>query len=309
MFSGSRRHQGGHQGGDSPLADSLAVAWWVRGVLLTAVAIALELRAADFGLVEAIASRRGYTLWMVGGTAFFLLLPAWQVIGIFRCAARTASTRPGAWSARTIQVLTTLLTVLFAARFMAFAGETASGARLAWPLSGGAWQVTISHHGRLLEISGGLLFGVADAAEAALGVHPNVRRVRLNSGGGSLSEGRRLRELIQRHALDTDSTSGCSSACVSAYLGGKHRLLRRSARLGFHLPRTAGYGVRSAVSPEYARELAWFGRAGIPRDFLQRWIDSGRAFWYPQPRQLQAAGFVHTFFGRPRPDEAWLFYR
>lgn len=301
MLSGSAGHGGG--------ARSLAFAWWVHGVLLTTVAIALEMHAADFGLAEAIASRRGYTLWIIAGVAFFLWLPAWQVISIFRAAAQAVTVNPPAVWARAAQVLTTLATVLFAARFMAFAGETASGVRLVWPLSGTGYQVAVSHNGRLLEISGGLLFGVADAAEQALSAHPKVRRVRLNSGGGALSEARRLREQIQRHGLDTDSTTGCSSACVSAYLGGRHRLLRRSAHMGFHLPRTAGYGVRSALSPEYARELAWFGRAGVPRDFLQRWIDSGRAFWYPQPRQLQAAGLVHTFFGLPRPDEAWHFYR
>ena len=113
--------------------------------------------------------------------------------------------------------------------------------------------------------------------------------------------------LIRARNLDTDSTEQCSSACVSAYVAGRNRLLRRSARLGFHLPRNSGFGLRSTVTPEYAAELAYFGRQGVPFWFRARWIMSGRRFWYPTPDQLRAAGIVQAFFGAPRPGEEFYY--
>ena len=127
--------------------------------------------------------------------------------------------------------------------------------------------MTVSHGGRVLEIRGGFLYGVADEARKALKANPKVRRVRLNSGGGSLTEAQQVRALILERNLDTDSTTGCSSACVSAYIGGHHRLLRSSARLGFHLPRNPGYGIRGRLTADYAAEINYFARRGVPRWF------------------------------------------
>lgn len=209
-------------------------------------------------------------------------------------------------AARATQSAATLLAVLLAMRFLVFAGEAWSGARIAWPI-GPANVVATSHAGRMLEVTGSIRFGLAERVRAALEANPGVRRVRMTSGGGSLSEARRIRELIVARGLDTDAVSLCASACVSAYIGGRHRLLRRSARLGFHLPRNPGFGLRAPVTADYSAELAYFGGRGVPLWFRQRWISGGRGFWYPAPSQLRAAGLVDAFFGRPRPGDEFLF--
>ena len=90
-------------------------------------------------------------------------------------------------------------------------------------------------------------------------------------------------------------------------MGGNHRLLRRSARLGFHLPRNPGFGMRSALNADYAAEMGYFRRRGVPRWFRTRWLMTGRAFWYPTPRQLRAAGIVDAFVGNPRPGEEFYY--
>jgi len=287
----------------------LAAAWWVNGVALTALCLWLDLNAARFGIGELLTTRNGFTVYVAAGLAFFLLLPGWQVMGIFRAADRHADEVGTLLSARLVQSLATLLTLLLATRFLVFASEAAAGARLAYPLGGSGYTVTVTHGGRLLEVRGGLIFGVAEEVSRALDSHPQVRRIRLNSGGGALSEGRALRWLILARGLDTDSTTGCSSACVSAYIGGRHRLLRSSAPLGFHLPRNPGFGLRGPVAPQYAEELGYFAGQGVPQWFRQRWTETGRTFWYPTPRQLQAAGIVHVFYGRPRPGEEGYFLR
>lgn len=290
-----------HWRGELPLW----VAWWLNGVGLTALSLALEGNLGALGLDRGLDSRAGVTLFVAAGVVLLLLVPAWQVIGIFRAADRHAAEVGTPLAAYVTQGLATVLTILLALRFVMFAGEGYSGLRLAFPITGWHYQVSVS--GRLLEVRGSITFGLADAVQAALTANPQVRRVRLNSGGGSLSEAQKLRGIIIAHDLDTDSTRGCSSACVSAYIGGHQRLLRSSARIGLHLPRNPGYGLRGPLSPAYAAELGYFASRGVPPWFLQRWIASGRQFWYPTPLQLWQAGIVQAFYGPPRPGEALLF--
>jgi hypothetical protein len=198
---------------------------------------------------------------------------------------------------RAVQVLATLLTIVLAMRFLVFFGENLPGARAAYARD---YEVRVLPGGRVVELRGGISYGVAELLEQTLTRNPQVRRLRLNSGGGLLTEAIRVREVILARHLDTDSTEQCASACVSAYIAGRHRYLHRTARLGFHLPRNPGLGVHSPVSAAYGRELGYFLRQGVPRGFIALWITSGRHFWYPTPRQLRAAGIVQTFVGRPQ---------
>ena len=292
-----------HWRGELPLA----VTWWVNGIALAVVSLVADSWAAELGLVPAIDTRLRFTLWLAAGIVLLLLVPAWQVIGSFRAADRHVREVGTILAGRLVQALTTLLMLLLALRFLIFAGEAWSGARVAYPFGRSDYVVAVTANGRLLEVSGGFIFGLADDVRRALDENPRVRRVRLESGGGSLSEARRVRELIRERNLDTDSRTQCSSACVSAYIGGNHRLLRRSARLGFHLPRNPGFGLRSAVTADYAAEMGYFRRRGVPRWFRSRWIMTGREFWYPTPRQLRAAGIVDAFVGSPRPGEEFYY--
>lgn len=284
----------------------LAVAWWINVVGLTVLGLVLESTAARLGLAGAIETRGAFTTLLAAGLFLLLVLPAWQLIGLFRAADRHAAEVGTILAARAAQSGATVLAVLLAMRFLVFAGEAWSGARVAYPL-GSPNVVEATHGGRVLEVRGGIRFGLAEQVRVALEENPGVRRVRLTSGGGSLSEARRIRELIVARGLDTDAVSLCASACVSAYIGGRHRLLRRSARLGFHLPRNPGFGLRGPLTADYAAELAWFGRRGVAPWFLERWVRSGRDFWYPAPRQLRAAGVVDAFFGPPAPGDAIYF--
>ena len=285
---------------------SLGVSWWVNGVVLAALTVLLDLYGGSLGLDRHLDTRLGFSIFLGVGLFMLLLVPAWQVIGIFRAADRHADQVGTILAARLTQALTTLLTILLAIRFLIFAGEGWSGARIAYGFSG-SYTVTVTHRGRMLEVSGGIIYGLANEVRRALKANPRVRRVRLNSGGGSLTEALKIRALILARGLDTDSTINCSSACLSAYMAGRHRLLHRSARLGFHLPRNPGFGLRSPVTPEYAQELAYFSRQGMPLWFVARWIATGRKFWYPSPVQLRQAGLVQDFFGAPRPGEEFYF--
>lgn len=279
----------------------IGLAWWVNGLVLSGLILLLDMRLASSGMEGLIDTRNEYSLYLLISVLLLLAVPAWQVVGIFRAADRHIDEVGTVIAGRATQVAATLFTVVLATRFIIFAGESLPAIRGIYPWAGAHYQVSVLSVGRVIEVRGGITFGLADEVAAALAANPMVRRIRLNSGGGLLSEAVRLREVIVAHQLDTDSTELCNSACVSVYVAGAHRTLHRTARMGFHLPRNPGFGPRSPVSAAYARELGYFARRGVPPWFIARWVASGRRFWYPSFAELRAAGIVQTFVGPRRP--------
>ena len=168
---------------------------------------------------------------------------------------------------------------------------------MAWALGPYQYQVALLPGAREIEVSGGLGFGVTAAVAELLAGNPDVRRIRLNSGGGALSEGVRLRELIIAHGLDTYSSRECSSACVSAFIGGRFRYLQRGARMGFHLPRNWEPLSTGPVSALYAAELRLLSATRRTGLVSGNWIRSGQKFWFPTEFQLQRAGIVSFLRG------------
>lgn len=274
------------------------VTWWINTVAVTVGLWWLVPRAAAAsGLGAPTAAAFG------GAVALQFLqlgaVPLWQMVGLWRCGYHCAQ-GPGHWPAgRTLQVAAFLFTLLVAMRGLVFAAETAIGARVAFALGPYSYQVRLHPSGRAIDVQGGLGYGVAAAVEALLARHPGVRRIRLDSGGGALSEATQLRSLILARDLDTYAARECSSACVSAFAGGRFRYLKRGARMGFHLPRNWESFSANPVARSYQAELRYLHERGLPDWFLARWIRSGQRFWYPTERQLLASGLVTTLLGTP----------
>lgn len=278
-----------------------AVTWWINCVGLS---------AALWWVVPRLAMTGGFAFadtpgrFAAASALQFVqigLVPLWQMVGLWRCGARHAP-MPDRWLAgRAVQVTAFLFTLLITMRGLVFGAEAVLGARVAFALGPYSHTVALLHGGREIAVSGGLGFGVADAVEALLAANPGVRRVRLDSGGGALSEGTRLREIIIEHGLDTYTTRECSSACVSAFAGGRFRYLQRGARMGVHLPRNWEAFPTSAVATGYQRELLYLRERGLPDWFLENWIRTGQKFWYPTEFQLVSSGLVTYLRGRPPP--------
>lgn len=288
-----------HWQGDLPLA----LAWWVNGLVVSGSILLLDVRLASSGMEQLIDTRDDYSLYLLLSILLLLAVPAWQVVGIFRAADRHVERIGTVLAGRATQVAATLFTILLAIRFIVFAGESIPAIRGIYPWAGARYQVDVLPGGRVIEIRGGITYGMAEELEAALQEAPAARRLRLNSGGGLLSEAVKLRRLVIEHQLETDSTEMCNSACVSVYVAGRHRTLHRSARMGFHLPRNPGFGPRGPISEAYARELNYFISRGVPPWFIARWVASGRRFWYPSFSELRASGVVQSFVGRRRPAD------
>lgn len=279
----------------------LSVSWWINCVALTLLLLPLVPWIANTTGIVGSDSAAGYTAVLGLVLMQTGVIPLWQMVGLWQATERSLRSTDRIFTARLTQVAAVLFTLLIATRGLVAASEQVLAARVAYALGPYQYQVTLLQGAREIEVSGGLGYGVTAAVAELLASNPNVRRIRLNSGGGALSEGVRLRELIMAHGLDTYSSRECSSACVSAFIGGRFRYLRRGARMGFHLPRNWEPLSTSPVSGLYAAELSYFQQRGVPDWFLGNWIRSGQKFWFPTEFQLQRAGIVSFLRGAP-PD-------
>lgn len=279
----------------------LWVTWWVNCAALTAL-LWWGVPRAVLALGIAPPDTRERFLAVLALQSFQLVLvPLWQLVGLWRCGERLIRL-PDRWiTGPATKVIAFLFTVMIAIRCLVFGAEQVIGTRVALALGAYEYSVTLQPGGRSITVHGGLGFGVADAVESLLTANPQVRRIRLESGGGALSEGRKLRELIMARSLDTYTAEECSSACVSAFAGGRFRYLQRGARMGVHLPRNWETLTTNPIASAYRSELLFFRNRGLPAWFLDNWIRTGQRFWYPSEFQLVSSGLVTYLRGAPLP--------
>jgi len=277
------------------------ITWWVNGVALSAVlwwTLPRLAVAGDFAYADTLGKFCAAFLLQFVQIG---LVPLWQMVGLWRCGGRRALGTDRRFAGRATQVAAFLFTILITMRGLVFGAEQAIGARVALALGPYSYTVTLLRGGREIAVEGGLGFGVAAAVEALVNDNPGVRRIRLDSGGGALSEGTKLREVIMARNMDTYTRRGCSSACVSAFAGGRFRYLQRGARIGVHLPRNWDALAASPVATGYQAELRYLRQRGLPDWFLENWIRTGQKFWYPTEFQLLSSGLVTGLRGKPPP--------
>jgi hypothetical protein len=275
--------------------------WWINCLGLSALLWVLVPRLAALGgfapadTLGRFGAAIALQVFQIG------LVPLWQLVGLWRCGGRLAAAHESPLPGYATQVAAFVFTTLVIMQGLVFGAELAIGARVALAMGPYSYTVSLEHGGREIAVNGGLGFGVSAAVEALLAANPRVRRIRLESGGGALSEGTKLRGIILSRDLDTYTTRECSSACVSAFAGGRFRYLRRGARMGLHLPRNWDAFSGNPVASSYSAELRYFQDRGLPDWFLGNWIRTGRTFWYPTEFQLTSSGLVTQLRGPPPP--------
>jgi hypothetical protein len=285
-----------HWRGELPLA----VTGWINVLGLTLAMAWLAPWLAWKGGFTAPETTGQFTASLALAAFRYGLLPLWQLVGLWRASDRRLAAG-GHFTGRFTQVAAVGFTIVAAMASLVVAANQVIGARVAYALGPYGYTVTLLPGEREIEVQGGIAFGLTRDVEELLAAHPGVRRIRLNSGGGALSEAQQLRALIATRRLDTITTTGCASACVSAYVGGRFRILRRGARLGVHLPRNWEPLSRGAVNPAMAAELAFLRKAGLPDWFIAEWIRTGSLMWYPPEDVLRRAGVVTTVIGKGAP--------
>ena len=62
----------------------------------------------------------------------------------------------------------------------------------------------------------------------------SIRRLQINSSGGSVYAAQQISDIIIDFGLDTHVHGDCDSSCVTIFLAGKNRTMSRGSRIGFH---------------------------------------------------------------------------
>ena len=85
-----------------------------------------------------------------------------------------------------------------------------------------------------IEINGVFQIGLTKEVMKYFENYPNIKNVKLNSIGGSASEGNKLHALLKTKSVTTYTTTNCASACTLVFMAGKKRLMVGKGKLGFH---------------------------------------------------------------------------
>ena len=141
-------------------------------------------------------------------------------------------------------------------------------------------------------MQGALEFGTTRAVREALAAHPTVRTVRLESRGGRVAEGLALGRLLVDRDQGTLVTGECSSACVTAFVGGNRRLIGPG-----RAHRTAQRGRRrrqcSARREANRRSDAFMVARGVDAHVLALGAATANDdIWFPTQAVLLASGLA-----------------
>jgi len=129
---------------------------------------------------------------------------------------------------------------------------------------------------RTIEIIGPFGPGIAEKLRQVLTKHPDVEWVNLSSPGGAVTEGRRVRDLINSRHLNTYVRTVCVSACTLAFIGGAERVIHRDAVIGFHQYKFmfANFLFESLRDHTQEMDRRFFAGRGVSREFLARMFDA-----------------------------------
>ncbi|MET0348940.1 MAG: hypothetical protein ABW067_04035, partial [Rhizobacter sp.] len=272
----------------------LPLSYWVNGALLghglssLLVTFGQELEAGD---ATGLRTLSAFNLLSI---VFALATSIWGGVGIWRSASRhveRGGQRVWALLAR-VAVVFSILSVGSAFVRNNVPGRVSDLAGILVGRDGmGAVAATVQPDGTTLLLDGMLGVGSAERVRAALDEAPEVRVVRLHSGGGWLLEAKQIAADIRRRGLDTYVEGLCASACTMVFLAGKDRGATPNARIGFHRPAIAGVDSTSGNVGEPM--MTFYRQAGLSETFIARVQATPHAgMWYPTRDELASNGVI-----------------
>jgi len=232
---------------------------------------------------------------------FHGFLFVWQVVGVLRATGihvRSSGSMAPVWGAQLAIVVALFWTISYALaawqQTLPDLGPLPRQAELKAERES-KYSFKLTADGRSLTLTGSLELGVTGRLKDQLEVHPNVEQIVLASAGGNIYEARGIANAIKRNGLDTLVISECSSACTTAFMGGRERQLASGAKLGFHQYRIdADYAVLNAdPAREQSRDRKDFLDSGVAVWFVDRMFEkSASDMWFPDVTELIEAGVV-----------------
>lgn len=278
-----------HWAGDLPLAVSLglngAVPTIIAGLVL---ALGIRLESPGLGLFGLLAA---FGIVWTG----YLAMAAWQSVGVWRSAGRHVA-RGGRgffagiargvaafWAAHAVFAFLVIGIPLAQVITNIAFGDTAVPAPHIRTIQGN----------RVLELTGGITFGLPDAVKNILARDPEVRSVRLRSPGGRIGPAAELSAIIRQHGLLAYVPEECSSACTIVLMGARQRYVGPHARLGFHRPSLDGSENAYDNASRFSKQRQLFQKAGVADWFIdQVFATPSDEMWYPTVDELRRAGVI-----------------
>ena len=232
-----------------------------------------------------------------------LIIFPWQLIGLFRATENDYIKHGNTLKTRSIQavmvlsVLFTLVYILESIQTVIFNKEYIHF--IASDKEQSEYKLKIENEGQQLHIQGIFDFGITDSVRKIINDNPDLTSVVLESAGGQVYEGRGLSLLIAKHELDTYSYEECSSACATAFIGGKRRHLGSIGKIGFHRYRLESVSYWNYlpfldIKSEQNKDLAIFESQGVQQTFLDKIFDqTSDKTWFPAQQDLIESGVIH----------------
>jgi len=278
----------------------LGITLWIN-----LVALLIVVSYAELFVLSKLATNPTQLINLTLVSLFFtrLIIFPWQLIGLLRAIEFDYLEHKKLLKTRTLQGFA-LMTVLFT---LVYCLEVIQGTLFyikqiesySRPGDEVAYQLNVSEDQQQLIIRGDLNIGITTAVRSTIETHPQIKSVVLQSRGGQIYEGRGLAKLFTEYGINTYVYEECSSACTTAFIGGKQRYISTQGKLGFHQ-----YWVETTkysqfvqfynLRVEQQRDLALFKTRGISQDFLDRVFDQpANRIWFPDHSTLYDAHIVH----------------
>ena len=239
--------------------------------------------------------------YMMAGefVVFWFVIYPWQAVGVLRTCERTLATTNHIVWARTAQAAVVLGIVAVFINGLNLIQEWYKLSHYDNNSSVQAPEYTLSllADGSVIHLQGFLDFGVTRDVAELLAKHRGIKLIVLDSMGGPVYEGRGLAKLIKQRGLVTVSFTGCSSACVIAFVSGSQRVLSTNARLGFHQYALDSKSIlpHINVDEEQEKDLAFFADQSIRTEFLDKIFQTHHSdIWFPSHRELLEAGVIDS---------------
>lgn len=285
---------------------SLAWSFWVNLVLLRVAILKLEpFTRPPFLEDPAVVAAATVAFALL----FHVVVFAWQVVGVVRaCDVYQSNAGTGSVAILThigiVGAIAVTLTSAIGAFLVLFQGPAGEPAYLAWERDRAARYVLVADpsDATLLRFTGTLELGATRKLTALLRDNPDIRGIVLDGPGGHVYEARGMAKLIQRHGLDTFVFGQCSSACTTAFIAGKTRILGPEGQLGFHQhSMDADYpAYLGDEEAEMRKDLAFYEAQGISAGFrAQVFVTPHDGLWFPTIQEMLAAGVVHRILEGP----------
>ena len=278
----------------------LGITLWVN-----LIALLIVISYAELFLLSKLAVNPSQLISLTLSSLLFtrLIIFPWQLIGLLRAIDFDYLEHKNALKTRVLQgfvLLTVLFTLVYSLEVIQgtlyYMKQVESYSR---PGDKVAYQLNLSEDQQRLIIRGDLDIGITTAVRSTIEAHPQIKSVVLQSRGGQIYEGRGLANLFTEHGIDTYVYEECSSACATAFIGGKRRYITAQGRLGFHQYRVETTKTRQFVQfynldAEQQRDLALFKARGIDQAFLNRVFDQPASrIWFPDHSTLRGVQIVH----------------